>query len=64
MTVIGIVVLGLGMVVAVLCAMADQVLLSRINGGPAAGPSGRYLGEREADIVRLPIHEDRRSSAA
>ncbi|MBB3730468.1 hypothetical protein [Nonomuraea dietziae] len=51
MVVIGFVFLGIGLVVAVLLALADPVLLSRINGEPAEGASGRHIN---ADVVRLP----------
>ncbi|MFI6500463.1 hypothetical protein [Nonomuraea typhae] len=57
MVVIGFVLLGVGLVVGVLLALADPVMLSRINGEPAEGASGRHInvpsGE-EADVVRLP----------
>ncbi|GAA2861622.1 hypothetical protein GCM10010517_20330 [Streptosporangium fragile] len=43
MTVIGIVVLALGLVVAVALTLADPVLLSRINGEHAQGGSGRHI---------------------
>ncbi|GAT69588.1 hypothetical protein PS9374_05265 [Planomonospora sphaerica] len=43
MTVIGIVLLAVGFVVALCLALADPVLLSRINGEPAEGASGRYI---------------------
>ncbi|WP_153264942.1 hypothetical protein [Nonomuraea phyllanthi] len=36
MVVIGFVLLGLGLVVGVLLALADPVLLSRVNGDPAS----------------------------
>ncbi|TMR97613.1 hypothetical protein [Nonomuraea basaltis] len=50
MVVIGFVLLGLGLVVGVLLALADPVLLSRINGEHAEGGSGRHI---DADVVRL-----------
>ncbi|GGL11451.1 hypothetical protein [Planomonospora parontospora] len=43
MTVIGIVLLAVGFVVALCLALADPVLLSRINGEPAEGASGRHV---------------------
>lgn len=43
MTVIGIVLGGLAVATVVLLVLADPVLLSRINGEPAEGGSGRHL---------------------
>ncbi|MFD1940472.1 MULTISPECIES: hypothetical protein [Nonomuraea] len=60
MVVIGFVMLFLGLVVVLLLALADPVLLSRINGEPAEGGSGRHLG---ADVVRLPRRAEERSEA-
>ncbi|MGW0804197.1 hypothetical protein [Nonomuraea sp. NPDC002799] len=51
MVVIGFAVLGVGLVVGVLLAVADPVLLSRINGEHAEGGSGRFI---DADVLRLP----------
>lgn len=51
MVVIGFVLLGVGLVISVLLALADPVLLSRINGESAEGESGRHIN---ADVVRLP----------
>ncbi|MEV0614962.1 hypothetical protein AB0I81_16675 [Nonomuraea sp. NPDC050404] len=51
MVAIGFALLGAGLVVAVLLALADPVLLSRINGEHAEGGSGRFI---KADVVRLP----------
>ncbi|MGN9840747.1 hypothetical protein ACTMTI_21760 [Nonomuraea sp. H19] len=50
MVAMGFALLGVGLVVAVLLALADPVLLSRINGEPAEGGSGRFV---DADVVRL-----------
>ncbi|GAA3674167.1 hypothetical protein GCM10022224_043120 [Nonomuraea antimicrobica] len=50
MVAIGFALLGAGLVVAALLALADPVLLSRINGERAEGGSGRFI---EADVVRL-----------
>ncbi|MEV4014784.1 hypothetical protein AB0J35_30210 [Nonomuraea angiospora] len=62
MVAIGFVLLGVGLLVGVLLALADPVLLSRINGEPAEGGSGRFI---EADVVRLrPRSEDHESRAA
>ncbi|MFG6194952.1 hypothetical protein [Nonomuraea sp. JJY05] len=62
MVAIGFVLLGVGLLVGVLLALADPVLLSRINGEPAQGGSGRFI---EADVVRLPSRsEDHESKAA
>ncbi|NJP89711.1 hypothetical protein HCN51_09680 [Nonomuraea sp. FMUSA5-5] len=63
MVAIGFALLGVGLVVGVLLALADPVLLSRINGERAEGGSGRYI---EADVVRLPPRpgEDRREPKA
>ncbi|MFI6296106.1 hypothetical protein ACIBEJ_31240 [Nonomuraea sp. NPDC050790] len=58
MVVIGFVLLGVGLVVGVLLALADPVMLSRINGEPAEGGSGRHIQApplaREGEVVRLP----------
>ncbi|MFG3439130.1 hypothetical protein ACGF0J_17940 [Nonomuraea sp. NPDC047897] len=43
MVVIGFTLLGVGLVVGLLLALADPVLLSRINGEPAQGGSGRHI---------------------
>ncbi|MEW9553624.1 hypothetical protein [Nonomuraea sp. NPDC050783] len=43
MVAIGFALLGVGLVVAVLLALADPVLVSRLNGEPAEGGSGRHL---------------------
>ncbi|MFC4058427.1 hypothetical protein ACFOWE_08980 [Planomonospora corallina] len=43
MTIIGIVLLAAGLVVAVTLVLADPVLLSRINGEHAEGLSGRHI---------------------
>ncbi|MEU8102392.1 hypothetical protein AB0C18_01570 [Nonomuraea muscovyensis] len=51
MVVIGFTLLGVGLVVGLLLALADPVLLSRINGEPAQGGSGRHI---EAPRVRAP----------
>ncbi|TDE53125.1 hypothetical protein E1295_17190 [Nonomuraea mesophila] len=58
MVAIGFTLLGIGLVVGVLLAVADPVLLSRINGEHAEGSSGRFV---KADVVRLPSRsgEDR-----
>jgi hypothetical protein len=50
MVAIGFALLGIGLVVGVLLALADPVLLSRINGEPAEGGSGRFI---HADVVPL-----------
>ncbi|MEU8323215.1 hypothetical protein AB0C33_33030 [Nonomuraea sp. NPDC048881] len=50
MIVIGFVLLGLGLVVTALLALADPVLLSRINGEEAEGASGRHI---DVEVVRL-----------
>ncbi|MFI7444384.1 hypothetical protein [Nonomuraea indica] len=51
MVVIGFTLLGVGLVVGLLLALADPVLLSRINGEPAEGASGRRI---DAPRVRAP----------
>jgi hypothetical protein len=61
MVVIGFVLLGLGLVVTALLAVADPVLLSRINGEDAEGGSGRHIG---ADIVRLKSASEQEPKAA
>ena len=43
MVLIGFVLLGVGLVVGLLLALADPVLLSRINGEDAEGGSGRHI---------------------
>ncbi|GIH77256.1 hypothetical protein [Planobispora longispora] len=58
MTVIGIVLLGLGLVVVLSLVIADPVLLSRINGEPAEGGRGRHIKAPrvtggDADVVSL-----------
>jgi hypothetical protein len=56
MVAIGFALLGVGLVVAVLLALADPVLLSRINGEPAEGGSGRFI---KADVVPLAARSSR-----
>ncbi|MDP9865026.1 MULTISPECIES: hypothetical protein [Streptosporangium] len=57
MTVIGIMLLAAGLVVVVSLALADPVLLSRINGEPAEGASGRHIQVPQVaaggEVVRL-----------
>ncbi|GAA3442277.1 hypothetical protein [Planomonospora venezuelensis] len=58
MTVIGIVLLAVGLVVVVSLTLADPVLLSRINGEPAEGRSGRHIHAprvtgKDAAVVEL-----------
>lgn len=55
MVLIGFVLLGVGLVVGLLLALADPVLLSRINGEDAEGGSGRHIKvpAPNADVVRL-----------
>ncbi|MFC4122230.1 hypothetical protein [Nonomuraea zeae] len=55
MIVIGFALLGVGLVVGVLLALADPVLLSRINGEDVEGSSGRFV---DVDVVRLPPRSD------
>ncbi|GAA3578077.1 hypothetical protein GCM10022419_069350 [Nonomuraea rosea] len=55
MMAIGFALLGVGLVVGVLLALADPVLLSRINGEDAEGSSGRFV---KADVVRLSPRSD------
>ncbi|GIH91565.1 hypothetical protein ACFFMN_30070 [Planobispora siamensis] len=77
MTVIGIVLLAVGLVVVVSLTLADPVLLSRINGEDARGGSGRHIRvprvpagngaaeAAEADVVPLrPDHGGQRRSQA
>lgn len=61
MVVIGFVLLGVGLVVGVLLALADPVMLSRINGEPAEGSSGRHINAPRtgADVVQLPRRDNR-----
>ncbi|GAA4096907.1 hypothetical protein [Nonomuraea soli] len=49
MVVIGFVLLVAGLVVGVLLALADPVMLSRINGEPAEGSSGRFINAPRVD---------------
>ncbi|MEV1242553.1 hypothetical protein ACIBO2_22820 [Nonomuraea sp. NPDC050022] len=55
MIVLGFVLLGAGLVVGLLLALADPVLLSRINGEHAEGGSGRHIQvpARDADVIPL-----------
>ncbi|MEU8245290.1 hypothetical protein [Nonomuraea sp. NPDC048916] len=64
MMVIGFALLGAGLVIGVLLALADPVLLSRVNGEHAEGGSGRHLDR--ATVVRLAERggDDRREPAA
>jgi hypothetical protein len=55
MMAIGFALLGVGLVVGVLLALADPVLLSRINGEDAEGSSSRFV---KADVVRLSPRSD------
>ncbi|GII93232.1 hypothetical protein [Sinosporangium siamense] len=57
MTVIAIVALAVGTLIVTLCALADPVLLSRINGEDTKGSSGRHIpvSRHSADVVRLPL---------
>ncbi|WP_188192610.1 hypothetical protein [Nonomuraea sp. SYSU D8015] len=70
MVAIGFALLGVGLVVVVMLALADPVLLSRINGEPAEGGSGRFIDvdkAGDADVVRLaprPGGGDRRAPKA
>ncbi|MFI6598981.1 hypothetical protein ACIBHX_22205 [Nonomuraea sp. NPDC050536] len=66
MIVIGFVLLGVGLVVGVLLALADPVMLSRINGEPAEGSSGRFIQvpRKDAEVVRLPRRGGHESKAA
>ncbi|MEU0569654.1 hypothetical protein ABZ297_30345 [Nonomuraea sp. NPDC005983] len=62
MIVIGFTLLAVGLVVGVLLAVADPVLLSRINGEHAQGESGRHI--HGADVVRLARREERHEPRA
>lgn len=64
MMVIGFALLGVGLVIGVLLALADPVLLSRINGEYAEGGSGRHLDR--STVVRLAERgaDDRHERAA
>lgn len=66
MIVIGFVLLGVGLVVGVLLALADPVMLSRINGQPAEGSSGRFIQvpREDAQVVRLPRRSSHETKAA
>ncbi|MEV4102187.1 hypothetical protein AB0J42_18225 [Nonomuraea sp. NPDC049649] len=60
MATIGFVLLGAGLLIGVLLALSDPVLLSRINGEPAQGASGRHLDTDRIDtdrVVPLPRRE-------
>ncbi|MFF4412535.1 hypothetical protein ACFYY8_08390 [Streptosporangium sp. NPDC001559] len=58
MTVIGVLVLIVGFVVALALALADPVVLSRINGQGGEGASGRHIEvppvEAGGEVVWLP----------
>ena len=57
MSVIGTVILTAGMVIALLCAVADQVLLSRIGGKPAnhdVAPPAEILNSAETPEDAMP----------
>ncbi|MBB4917855.1 hypothetical protein ACFY19_32750 [Streptosporangium saharense] len=58
MTVIGVLVLIVGFVVALALALADPVILSRINGQDGEGASGRHIRvppvETGGEVVWLP----------
>ncbi|NUR87679.1 MAG: hypothetical protein HOY71_26650 [Nonomuraea sp.] len=67
MIVIGFALLGVGLVVGVLLALADPVLLSRINGEPAEGARGRFIEASavpEAEVVQLRKRADHPAKAA
>ncbi|NUW43517.1 hypothetical protein [Nonomuraea rhodomycinica] len=68
MVVIGFTLLGVGLGVALLLALADPVLLSRINGEHAEGGSGRHIEvpREEARVLRLAKRDrdDRHEPAA
>ncbi|MBG0826257.1 hypothetical protein HS041_00455 [Planomonospora sp. ID67723] len=70
MTIIGIVLLAIGLVVVVFLTLADPVLLSRINGESAEGRSGRHIRAPRvtaegAEVVALrPRSADGRGSRA
>lgn len=66
MVVIGFVLLGAGLLIGVLLALTDPVMLSRVNGEPAQGASGRHIGRHIGrstgegtgeGVVRLPRRE-------
>lgn len=62
MVVIGFVLLGAGLLIGVLLALTDPVMLSRVNGEPAQGASGRHIGRGAGEgagegVVRLPRRE-------
>jgi hypothetical protein len=66
MVVIGFALLGIGLIVGVMLAIADPVLLSRINGEPAEGESGRFVqAPPVADkLLKLPRRTGERPEAA
>ncbi|MBN6051243.1 hypothetical protein JYK22_04800, partial [Nonomuraea sp. RK-328] len=68
MVVIGFTLLGVGLGVALLLALADPVLLSRINGEHAEGGSGRHIEvpREEAQVLLLAkqARDDRHEPAA
>ncbi|MCK2213187.1 hypothetical protein MF672_005160 [Actinomadura sp. ATCC 31491] len=67
MVAIGFALLGVGLVVAVLLALADPVLVSRLDGEPA-GRTGKPGTSEESGVVRLAPRQagggDRRASEA
>lgn len=70
MIVIGFVLLGVGLGIGVLLAVADPVLLSRINGEQAeGGGSGRHINAPRievpgAEVVRLSRRTERHEPTA
>jgi hypothetical protein len=51
MMVIAILLVAIAVLAVALCAVADPVLLSRINGEPAEGASGRHVHVRPEQVA-------------
>ncbi len=64
MIVIGTLLAALAILALALCALADPVLLSRINGEAADGDSGRHIHLRPEPAAARPVEIHRERLAA
>ncbi|MEV5411501.1 hypothetical protein AB0K60_22020 [Thermopolyspora sp. NPDC052614] len=55
MIIIGTVLAALAVLALALCALADPVLLSRVNGEHAEGASGRHIAARPEPTAPLAV---------